>query len=258
MGMVRAAAIRSAARLAVALVVWAAACDRGARPLRAATVTPILLFNRRGTSVEDVAAFETILDSQHLGYSTVSSAQLADLDEVGLRAYRLLIVPGGNFETIAQHLPAHALATVHAAVQGGLAYLGVCAGAFLAGHNRYDDRSFDLAPGTDFDFYADTKRGIRQEAVAISGPGMATHEEYWEDGPELAGRGSVVARYPDGTPAVTEGTSGRGWVILVGVHPEAPPSWRQRLAFSTPIEVGHAYAATVIDAALNRTWLPHD
>src|SRR5262249_27262183 len=162
-------------------------------PLRPPNVTPILLFNGSGTSVEDVAAFETILDRQHLGYSTVSSEQLADMDKGALGAYRLLIVPGGNFETIGKHLTPNALAAVH----GGLAYLGVCAGAFLAGHNRYDDRSFDLAPGTAFDFYADSRRGIRKAAVAISGPGSATHEEYWEDGPELAGWGAVVARYPD-------------------------------------------------------------
>jgi hypothetical protein len=52
--------------------------------------------------------------------------------------------------------------------------------------------------------------------------------------------------------------SGRGWVILVGVHPEAPATWRRGLAFSTPIDVDNAYAAMLLDAALNRTWLPHD
>jgi glutamine amidotransferase-like uncharacterized protein len=245
------------ARAAVALVALAG-CDREARPLRPPNVAPILLFNGSGTSVEDVAAFETILDNQHLGYSTVNSAQLADMGKAALGGYRLLIVPGGNFETIGGHLTSNALANVHGAVQSGLAYLGVCAGAFLAGHNRYYDRSFDLASGAEFDFYGDTRRGIRRAAVTISGPGNATHEEYWEDGPELAGWGAVVARYPDGTPAVIEGMSGRGWVILVGVHPEAPPTWRRGLAFSTPIDVAHAYAAMLIEAALNRTWLPHD
>jgi glutamine amidotransferase-like uncharacterized protein len=248
----------SRVHLVVALVVLLAGCDRGARQLRPANVTPILLFNGRGASVEDVAAFERILDDQHLAYSTVNSPQLADMNEAALGAYRLLIVPGGNFETIGKHLTSNTLATIHGAVRGGLGYLGVCAGAFLAGHNRYDDRSFDLASGADFDFYAETKRGVRKAAVAISGPGTAAHEEYWEDGPELTGWGAVVARYPDGTPAVTEGMSGRGWVILVGVHPEAPATWRRGLAFSTPIDVDHAYAAMLIDAALNRTWLPHD
>jgi glutamine amidotransferase-like uncharacterized protein len=248
----------SGAHLAAVLVGLLAGCDRGARPLRPPNVTPILLFNGKGVSVEDVAAFESILDNQHLAYSTVTSRQLADMNESTVGAYRLLIVPGGNFETIGKHLTSNTLATIHGAVQGGLGYLGVCAGAILAGHNRYYDRSFDLVSGAEFDFYGETKRGVHKVAVAISGPATATHEEYWEDGPELAGWGAVVARYPDGTPAVTEGMSGRGWVILAGVHPEAPATWRRGLAFSTPIDVDHAYAAMLIDAALNRTWLPHD
>ncbi|HSU65545.1 MAG TPA: hypothetical protein VLJ39_01610, partial [Tepidisphaeraceae bacterium] len=62
---------------------------------------------------------------------------------------------------------------------------------------------------------------------------------------------------PDGTPAVVEGASGNGWVIFSGVHPEAPENWRRGMTFTTPATAGHAYAATLIAAALNRTTLPH-
>src|SRR5580692_10829887 len=99
----------SRVHLVVALVVLLAGCDRGARQLRPANVTPILLFNGRGASVEDVAAFERILDDQHLAYSTVNSPQVADMNEAALGAYRLLIVPGGNFETIGKHLTSNTL-----------------------------------------------------------------------------------------------------------------------------------------------------
>ena len=81
--------------------------------------------------------------------------------------------------------------------------------------------------------------------------------QYWEDGPQLAGWGAVVGKYPDGTPAVVEGTSGEGWVILTGVHPEAPAAWRRGLIFTTPASVDHAYAGRLVSAALNRTWLSH-
>jgi hypothetical protein len=67
----------------------------------------------------------------------------------------------------------------------------------------------------------------------------------------------VVGKYPDGTPAIVEGSSGKGWVILTGVHPEAPANWRRGMAFTTPASVDHAYAATLIHAALNGTRLPH-
>jgi len=66
-----------------------------------------------------------------------------------------------------------------------------------------------------------------------------------------------VGKYPDGTPAIVQGTSGKGWVILCGVHPEAPENWRRGMNFTTPASVANAYAGTLIDAALQGTWLPH-
>jgi hypothetical protein len=52
------------------------------------------------------------------------------------------------------------------------------------------------------------------------------------------------------TPAVVEGTSGKGCVILCGVHPEAPENWRRGMAFTTPASVANAYAGALIDAVL--------
>ena len=74
----------------------------------------------------------------------------------------------------------------------------------------------------------------------------------WEDGPELSGWGATVATYPDGKPAVVEGFAGDGWVVLVGVHPEAPESWRRGMTFAAPASASNAYAMALIDAALNR------
>jgi glutamine amidotransferase-like uncharacterized protein len=93
--------------------------------------------------------------------------------------------------------------------------------------------------------------------VKIAIAGSAAQSHYWEDGPQLTGWGDVVAKYPDGTPAIVEGKVGAGWMILTGIHPEAPESWRRGLTFSTPASVDNAYAATLIAAALNRTRLRH-
>jgi hypothetical protein len=46
-------------------------------------------------------------------------------------------------------------------------------------------------------------------------------------------------------------------VILTGVHPEAPASWRRGMDFRTPVDIDHAYAAKLIGAALDRELLPH-
>jgi len=246
--------VRSIAVVSLAL---AACANPGATavPLTSSRAAPILLFNGTGTSPNDVAAVEVVLNDNHLEYSTVNSSQLNELSEAQLRAHRLLIVPGGNFEIIGNNLTPGATANVRNAVRNGSSYLGICAGGFFAGDSPYN--GLNLTSGVRFGFYADENRGIRKAAVAITGAGTPPLEQYWEDGPQLGGWGAVVAKYPDGTPAVVEGMAGGGWVILSGVHPEAPESWRRGMRFSTPASADHAYAGTLIRAALNRTWLPH-
>src|SRR5262245_10527802 len=64
----------------------------------------VLLFNGRGTSPNDVAALGRILADHHLSYSTADSARLNGMSESELGAFRLLIVPGGNFEQIGNGL----------------------------------------------------------------------------------------------------------------------------------------------------------
>ena len=224
-------------------------------PLTAAETAPILLFNGTGTSPNDVAAVETILNSNRLPYSTANSSQLGRMGESQIRRYRLLIVPGGNFIHIGTNLTSSATANIRNAVQNGLNYLGLCAGGFFAGNTGYN--SLNLASGVRFGFYSAESRGIRKAAVAIAGAGTPTLDQYWEDGPEFTGWGAVIGKYPDGTPAIVEGSFGSGWVILSGVHPEAPANWRRGMTFHTPAGVDHAYAGTLIRAALNRTSLLH-
>ena len=171
-----------------------------------------------------------------------------------LRAHRLLIVPGGNFVEMGNQLKPATSATIRRAVQEGLNYHGLCGGAFLAGNSPYN--GLNLTGGVRFGFYSASRSGVRKAAVPVSTPGAPTLDQYWEDGPELSGWGAVVARYPDGTPAVAQGWSGKGWVVLSGVHAEASESWRRGLTFTTPAHVDNAYAATLVDAALKRTPLP--
>jgi hypothetical protein len=243
--------------LSVALAVVIIACG-GTTPGHDAVpnASPrVLLFAGRGTSPNDIVALEELLTEGRFDYSTATSQQLDGMSESELRAYRLLIVPGGNFEEIGKGLDARSTARIRSAIGNGLNYLGICAGAFFAGHSPYN--GLNLTDGVSFPFYAAEDRGIRKTAVTISGPDGSTLEQYWEDGPQLGGWGEVVAKYPDGTPAVVQGTFGDGWVILTGVHPEAPESWRRGMNFTTPAGASHAYATTLVDAALNQRRLPH-
>jgi Biotin-protein ligase, N terminal len=217
---------------------------------------PILLFKGTGTSSTDVTAVETILAANGLIYATADSAQLDAMTETDLKAYKLLIVPGGDSITIGDNLTSSATTNIHdAVINDGLHYLGICAGAFFGGYSIYN--GVNLTSGVWFNFYADHFKGIDKEAVEISSPDSGTLDQYWQDGPQLSGWGNIVGKYPDGTPAIVEGTSGKGWVMLSGVHPEAPASWRTGMKFTTSVATDNAYAGVLILAALNGTSLPH-
>jgi glutamine amidotransferase-like uncharacterized protein len=218
-------------------------------------LAPILLFDGIGTSPGDVAAIESILHDNHFDYTAVNSRDLNSLTVPQLRACRLLIVPGGNFIHIGSNLTPQTSANIRTAVEGGLNYLGICAGAFLAGH--LPQNSFNLTSGVRFPFYSVVNRGIMKTSVPITFPSVPAMDHYWESGPELSGWGEILARYPDGTPAVAQGAVGKGWVLLSGIHPEAPASWRRGLTFRTPAAEDNAYALTLIRAALEANPLPH-
>jgi glutamine amidotransferase-like uncharacterized protein len=213
------------------------------------------LYAGTGTSANDVAAVEALLREDQLAYATVSTKQMNALAEADLAQHRLLIVPGGNFIEMGDGWTPATATNVRGAVTHGLNYLGLCAGAFLAGNGTY--RSLNLTDGVRFGFYAAAKRGIRKTAVPITMADSTTLEHYWEDGPELTGWGEVVGRYPDGTPAVVQGYAGKGWVVLTGIHPEAPDEWRRGMTFKAPASADNAVARRLVRAALGGRALPH-
>lgn len=217
--------------------------------------TPVLLFNGAGTSPNDVKAIINILSSNHWDFVLANSAQLNELDTTQLRKYKLIIIPGGNFIDIGKSLTGETSNNIQKAVHQGLNYLGICAGGFLAGNTR--NNSFNIAQGVQFKFYSAEAKGIKKAAVAITNADGAIIEHYWEDGPQFSGWGDVVSKYPDGTPATVQGRYGSGWVVLTGVHPEAPENWRKEFYFSTSIENSHRYATTLIKAAIEKIVMPH-
>jgi glutamine amidotransferase-like uncharacterized protein len=216
---------------------------------------PILLFNGMGTIANDVKAVEAVLSARRLAYSTANSAQLNSMSDTQLKAYKLLIVPGGNSITIGEYLTRNTTTKIHNAVNEGLHYLGICAGGFFGGYS--DHNGLNLTSGVWFEYYGDHAKGINKAAVEVRDANGDALDQYWQDGPQFSGWGNIVAEYPDGAPAVVEGRSGNGWVILSGVHAEAPESWRYGMKLTTSVGVDNSYAGTLVLAALNGTSLPH-
>src|SRR5215831_14745058 len=98
------------------------ACHAGSNEGRmhaAADPASILLFNGTGASPGDGAALEKILSNEHLNYSAVDSSRLNGMSESQIREYRLLIVPGGNFEDLGNSLTSSAAANIRNAIQNG-------------------------------------------------------------------------------------------------------------------------------------------
>lgn len=226
----------------------------------AATVTgsstpSILLFVGSGTSSGDVAAVKTILGNLKLAYATATSSQLNAMSQSQIAKYKLFFMPGGDAVTISKGLTKTTTANVHnAVVSNGMHYLGICAGGFFADHSIYN--YLHLTPSL-YDFYSIYYKGVSKAAVEITQPNGTQLDQYWQDGPELNGWGSIVGKYPDGSAAIVEGKSGAGWVILSGIHPEAPESWRTGMTFTTSVAVDNAYAGTLVTAALSGSSLPH-
>ena len=186
----------------------------------------------------------------------MNSAQLNSMSEATLLTFKLFIVPGGNSITIGNNLSRTATTNVHnAVISGGLHYLGICAGGFFGGYSIYN--GLNLTNGVWFNVYADKGLGIGKEAVMIYTPSSGR----WINTGRTA-RSSVTGaaswrNIQTERRRSPESKSGIGWVILVGVHPEAPASWRYGMSFSTSATVDNNYAGTLVLAALNGTWLPH-
>jgi len=192
---------------------------------------------------------------QRSKFDRADSTEIDAMPPSALRKYRLIIVPGGDFVAMAKNMSGPTAASIRSAVRYGVSYFGICAGGFLAGR-VYDD-GLELAPGTKFGFYSAATRGIRRAPVRIATADGHTLEQYWEDGPQFTGWGAVIGKYPDGAPAIVEGRAGRGRVILIGVHAEAPESWRKGMRFATPVQADNDYAAGLIRAALNGQPIAH-
>ena len=190
-----------------------------------------------------------------LRFATATTSQLNGMGVTALRKYRLLLVPGGNSITIGKYLSRTTTSNIHTAVYDGMHYLGLCAGGFFGGYSIYN--AINFTSGLWYKYYADYYKGINKAAVEIRSSNGTKLDQYWQDGPNLSGWGYVVGKYPDGTSAIVENRFGSGFVILSGVHPEAPASWRYGMSFTTSVATDNAYAKTMITSALNGTWMPH-
>ncbi len=225
--------------------------------------TDVLLFAGSGTWSAEVASLESILKNAGASYRKISSSELNAMSLEEITEYGLLLFPGGSGGTQARSLTSSTHARLRQAVQEeGVSYLGFCAGAFIAvapAPKPGQDVSYGLGvvDGEILDYYYLEYRGVTAAMTLETFADGSTRDLLWYGGPVTPEvPGGVIARHPDGTPAISQMSSGNGFVILSGPHPAAPQSIRNTFGLVDKDGLDYDLAWKLIDAALRRAPLP--
>lgn len=146
------------------------------------------------------------------------------LNAATLSTASLYAQPGGDSVKAAwRHLRGHR-DEVRAFVAQGGHYLGVCLGAYLAGH----EPGFGLVDGEPVPYITTAGASLRTEDAALLEIVWGERRPMYVQDPCVlpadAGA-SVVATFDNGQPAAMVSSFGRGRVALSGPHPEASDDW---------------------------------
>lgn len=194
--------------------------------LYSAKRAPVLIYNAYGTCYDCAEAPARV--AQKLGYKSRFMG-VADINRKNLSEAKLWIQPGGDALMFASAIPIEKMKLLEEFVRKGGAYIGFCAGAFLADTNIADSGfigGLGLIPGSTYDFLKTQK----PQLLPVDWLGK-TRYLYYQAGPafSLTAEGmmksKILARYSDGSIAAISTSYGRGRVILTGPHPEATPEW---------------------------------
>ena len=199
--------------------------------------TGALLFAGAGTWSSEVNAVESLLRSKGTTYQKVTSNELnaMTLDQMG--QFGTLIFPGGNGATEANSLSSATRQRIRDAVQKlGVGYVGFCAGAFISqapAPSGGGDVSYGLGvvDGPVLDYYYLENQGVTTAITNLSLWDGSTLDVLWYGGPVTQNEG-VLARYPDGSPAISQLRSGAGLVSVTGGHPVVSQATLASLGFN--------------------------
>ncbi len=224
-----------------------------------------LLLGGNGTWRGELDSLEKILAEHQVPSAEIYPSDLESMTLDQLSQYRLIIIPGGDGPTITSQLSARSHAKIREAVQvRGMSYLGFCAGAWIAVAPA-------PLPGQDVSYGLGVVSGPVQEQTSMFKKGLhfalvraplwdgSVRDLLWWGGPitpEVPG--GVLARYEDGTPAITQLRSGQGFVILSGLHPAAGREVTDSLGLEPREGNSLDYAWQLLEAALSQVPIaPH-
>lgn len=222
--------------------------------------TGVLVFTGDGTWGTEIGDLEAMLDAHGVTYQEATSAQLDAMSAQDMATFGVIYIPGGEGGTEAGNTLPQTHANLRTAVQQlGVSYVGFCAGAFVAvapaptngGDVSY---GFGVVDGPVLDYYTGPGTDQTYEQTLESYPDGTTENILWYGGPVTPEIG-VIARYPTGDAAISEIWSGKGLVLIGGVHPDLSQASLDALGVS-PDTSAQDIAWKVFQAALTQTPLP--
>lgn len=265
--------MRIFAYLLIALTLTGCAIPNGESPqppppaspvsFRGTDHTQVLIYGGANSWRPEIETLKSILFSHQVTYDEASSEQLNAMSLDEMANYNLLIVPGGNAYAITDSLNAKTRTRLREAVQQqGLSYIGFCAGAWIAvvpAPPVGQDLSYGLGlvDGPIQEHTYLEKQGREFGLSRASFPDGTQRELLWYGGPVTPNvPGGVVAKYADGTPAITQMAAGSGHVIISGLHPAINQLVMSSLGLSSPDAIAPEFAWKLLDAGIHKTNLP--
>lgn len=218
-----------------------------------------LLFNGKGVWADEVASLKNILSSHGASFQEVTSDELDRMSLDELSQFKMLIFPGGGGSTQANSLGADTHARLRAVVQErGVSYIGFCAGAFIAvapAPEAGKDVSYGLGivDGPILDYYYLENQGKLISMTLESFADGTKRDLVWYGGPVTPNAsGGVVAKYPNGDPAITQIWSGKGFVMLSAIHPAAPQRIRDLYGLRDSDGLDYDLTWKLLDSTMNQ------
>lgn len=242
----------------VRLLVAAALHDLGMLKAKTAATSPwppgfpagptIGLYDAEGVGGSGCENLERVVDATTLGHRVLALCP-EDIRDGGLRGLRAVVFPGGSGGGIAKALQPAGIAAVREFVEGGGGYVGICAGAYLAGSGLQSyaallpwQHTQPWAKGS-----ATLELTLTETGRQLLGEEFTTIQTRYNNGPvypdvlgqsQRAGAHSkplVLAEFATpakdkkgtihtamvGTPAIVADTFGKGRVLLISPHPES-------------------------------------
>lgn len=170
-----------------------------------------------GTGAYQARDIENFLGVFNYDFKRLHESQFADLD-----ANEVLIVPGGQVSAYLPSWGQDGAEAIRKFVSAGGAYVGICAGAYVAG------KHFQSQVGLNF-FPSELEYTSNQQIINVQDESGRAWQLVTENGPDLSQikADSVILKDEQGQPKVIEINYGRGQVYLFAAHPEGSVFYRQ-------------------------------